>query len=237
MAEPVMTAGIRRLGAAVMLIPLAPSRHQNPPVIVPVLRHVEVVFSRLSGSGSVGQQLQEGCPDSPSAATSIARLGGPPSRSQARREIGPRSRPGHSGGVVKGFIYREGEHTLTTETVLLDRRGSGGSVRPSQSSRTGEDSGVWCDTLTTRTCPETLKAEAVLLGCQGSMGGPPGDQEQERPSRETGSSGTGATLQGNRNTGTGAVLQGNQKHGNRSNPPGKHRAPTYDRGSDQTASP
>ncbi|TWW58467.1 hypothetical protein D4764_07G0011860 [Takifugu flavidus] len=49
MAEPVMTAGIGRLGAAVMLIPLAPSRHQNPPVIVPVLRHVEVEFTAASG--------------------------------------------------------------------------------------------------------------------------------------------------------------------------------------------
>ncbi|TWW77193.1 hypothetical protein D4764_12G0005830 [Takifugu flavidus] len=37
---------------------------------------------------------------------------------------GPERRPGHSGGEVKGFIYREGEHTLT-ETVLLDRMGIG----------------------------------------------------------------------------------------------------------------
>ncbi|TWW56226.1 hypothetical protein D4764_08G0002130, partial [Takifugu flavidus] len=34
--------------------------------------------------------------------------------------------------------------------------------------------------------------------------GPPGDTEQERPSRKTGSTGIGAALQGNRNTGTGA---------------------------------
>ncbi|TWW61079.1 hypothetical protein D4764_05G0011690 [Takifugu flavidus] len=67
------------------------------------------------------------------------------------------------------------------------------------SSWTGEDSGVRRNTLASRTCPETLRAEAVLLDCKGSRSRPPGDTEQERPSRKTGSTGIGAALQGNRN--------------------------------------
>ncbi|TWW66801.1 hypothetical protein D4764_20G0008330 [Takifugu flavidus] len=54
-----------------------------------------------------------------------------------------------------------------------------------------EDSGVRRNTLASRTCPETLRAEAVLLDCKGSRSGPPGEteQEQEQPSRKTGSTG------------------------------------------------
>ncbi|TWW63474.1 hypothetical protein D4764_03G0004820 [Takifugu flavidus] len=183
---------------------------------------------------------------------------------------GPERRPGHRGGEVKGFIYTEGEHT-STETVLLDRmairrqrlplQGPSASSQTSRSPpglpgtrNTGESSNSCSppgpararESGASRTCPETLRAEAVLLDCKGGRSGPPGEteQQQERPSRKTGSSATGVALQGNRNTGTGealqktgssetgVALQGNRNTGTGANTKEPKQAPTLDQRTD-----